>query len=239
MVRLPKKITPCPIIDSVIEFRFKTHLNANAVFGVAYQAFSDDYPRVKELPILQIPPNIRSSDPNLIYQPHYLLTKVKDNFAVQIGPNVISLTMPGEYPGWSVFLTELENVLQKLKSVKVIHSFTRIGIRYVDFFNSDIYDNIQLSICLNGEQFKAKQINITSVIPNGDYLSRLVILNNTNVQFNKFFGQGSVIDTDTYYEKDFNFDNAIKLANDCHSIQKELFFSLLKEDFVKKFNPEY
>jgi uncharacterized protein (TIGR04255 family) len=239
MVKLPKKITPCPIIDAVVEFRFNSKLNQNAVFGIAYQALTSDYPRVKELPILQIPSNIRSSDPNWIFQPHYQLTKGINSFVVQIGPNVVSLTKPGEYPGWNAFLLELQNVLKKLQNANLINSFIRVGIRCVDFFDSDIYDNIHLSISLKGTPIEAKQTNLTSIIPHGNYLSRLVIVNNTNVQVNGNLRFGSVIDTDTYYDKDFQFDNAIQFAEDCHLIQKQLFFSLLKEDFLQHFNPEY
>jgi uncharacterized protein (TIGR04255 family) len=89
-VRFPTKISPCPIIESIVEIRFKTKLIPDAVFGVLYNAFKEDYPGLIKLPILQLPAPVRDSDPNLIFQPHYRLS-CKD-FLLQIGPRVISLS---------------------------------------------------------------------------------------------------------------------------------------------------
>ena len=67
----PKKITPCPIIESVVEIRFDSAIPAEAIFGVVYNAFNDIFPNKPiNLPILQIPEQIRNSDPNLQYKPH-------------------------------------------------------------------------------------------------------------------------------------------------------------------------
>lgn len=236
MTKLPKKITPCPIIDAVVEFRFKSNLNSNAIFGVAYQALHKNYSTVVELPILQLPSAVRA-EPNLKFQPHYQLKN--GLFVVQIGPNVFSLTKPGEYPGWATFSQELVNILECLKSADFIENFFRVGIRCIDFFKSNIFDGIQLSIHLNGERFETNQTNITSIIQKGDYLSRLQIVNNSEIAINNNVEKGSLIDTDTYCEKEFQFDCAMQLANHCHIVQKELFFSLLKDDFLKSFNPEY
>ncbi|MCE2887858.1 MAG: TIGR04255 family protein, partial [Pseudanabaena sp.] len=78
MQSIPKKITPCPILQAVVELRFETVLPSDAVFGILYSLLSSQYNTFEKLPILQIPEILRSQDPNLRYQPAYKL--IDDNF---------------------------------------------------------------------------------------------------------------------------------------------------------------
>ncbi|GAI33293.1 unnamed protein product [marine sediment metagenome] len=52
---------------------------------------------------------------------------------------------------------------------------------------------------------------------------------------------GSIIDIDVYLKENGNtiIDQFDSILKDAHIKEKELFFSLLKEDFLKEFNPEY
>jgi uncharacterized protein (TIGR04255 family) len=70
-MKLPKTINPCPIIDALLEIRFRTTTHPNAVFGLIYNTLQEDFPRVESLPILQLPDQVRAADPNFKYKPHY------------------------------------------------------------------------------------------------------------------------------------------------------------------------
>ena len=66
---LPRNIERCPIIDALVEIRFETALNPNAVFGLIYGALMNDYPgKVENLPILQVPEAVRKNDPALKFK---------------------------------------------------------------------------------------------------------------------------------------------------------------------------
>ena len=67
---LPKKINPCPILESIIELRFSTSFPHDAIFGIIYKEFKDLYPKVEPLPILQLPEIVRREDKNLLYKPY-------------------------------------------------------------------------------------------------------------------------------------------------------------------------
>ncbi len=71
---LPIKIDPCLIIDALVEIRFSTKIHPNAVFGLLCNALQTDFEKVENLPILQLPDSVRSSDPNLQFKPHYRIT---------------------------------------------------------------------------------------------------------------------------------------------------------------------
>jgi len=70
-MKLPLKISPCPIVEALLEIRFTTVIHPDAVFGLFYNALKSDFPKVDNLPILQIPDALRATDPNLKYKPLY------------------------------------------------------------------------------------------------------------------------------------------------------------------------
>lgn len=62
----PKKISPCPIVEASVEIRFTSEVLPDAIFGIIYQAFKDEFSsKPEKLPILQLPEQIRSMDRNL------------------------------------------------------------------------------------------------------------------------------------------------------------------------------
>ena len=66
---LPIRIEACPLIDALIEFRFEAAITKSAVFGIIYNLIKEEYRgNVINLPILQIPEQIREVDPNLKFK---------------------------------------------------------------------------------------------------------------------------------------------------------------------------
>ena len=99
---LPSRIEKCPLIDALIEFRFEAAIAKSAVFGVIYNLIRNDYRgNVINLPILQIPEQIREVDPNLKFKPLYRIEG--DKFIIQIGYDVLSISSKMPYVGWPEF----------------------------------------------------------------------------------------------------------------------------------------
>ncbi len=42
-VKLPKKISPCPILEGIVEFRFESPFPDDAIFGIMYKEFKSDF----------------------------------------------------------------------------------------------------------------------------------------------------------------------------------------------------
>ena len=81
---LPIRIEACPLIDALIEFRFEAAITKSAVFGIIYNLIKEEYRgNVINLPILQIPEQIREVDPNLKFKPLYRIEN--ERFVIQIG----------------------------------------------------------------------------------------------------------------------------------------------------------
>ncbi len=239
-MRIPKKIDPCPITEVVVEIRFESELPEDAIFGVIYNRFKDRYQSTKKLPILQIPEAIRSQDPNLKFSPHYRIQD--DNFLIQIGPKVFSLVNLKEYCGWECLSQRIYETFAMLADLKIMNNIIRFGLRYINMFDElNIYDKSNLKVFLNEKSFGDTTINLTMRIPAGDYFNQFKVVNHAQVIIDNNIHNGSIIDIDTAlspFSGDF-FGNIHTIVENAHTHEKQLFFSLLKDDFVASLHPVY
>ena len=232
---LPRAINPCPILDALFEIRFTVKIHPSAVFGLIYNALQVDFPKVENLPILQLPEAFRATDPNFKFKPHYRISNEK--FATQIGPDVVTISSFPKYAGWDEFSKQIFSILDRIENVGIVNTVTRIGIRYINFFDNDIFKDIDLKIYIGENDIAYKNTIVRTEIEQDSFKSSLQVANNANHN-NKL---GSIIDIDTFADselKDF-FAKKETLISDGHTKEKELFYSLLKEDFLKTLNPTY
>jgi uncharacterized protein (TIGR04255 family) len=237
---LPKKISPCPIVEAIVELRFSSAVLPDAVFGIIYQVFKDEFPREPEkLPILQLPEPVRSMDPGLQYQPYYKLTS--GNLIFQIGPRVISLSNVKDYMGWETFSKRIKEVFSKVERLKIIKSVERLGIRYINFFKLDIFSSINLRILMNDNPLNTLRTTLKAEIQDNDFINILQVANAAQATIENQVITGSVIDIDTVSKDigDTFFTEMENLLEKGHNIEKNLFFSLLKKEFLSSLNPEF
>jgi len=236
-MKLPKKITPCPIIEAVVEIRYETRIPSEAIFGVVFNSFKDIFPKEPiKLPILQLPEKIRNNDPFLLYKPHHRLSD--DTYFFQIGPRAISLINTGEYVGWDSFSSKIKECFSKLIKLKIIKKTERFGLRYINFFKDiDIFEKINFKIVLNQKELSGNKIFIKTSLKSDKFIRQLQVSNNSKNKDNK----GSTIDIDVYFDEngETTLDEITKVIESAHIKEKELFFELLNDEFLKEFNPEY
>jgi uncharacterized protein (TIGR04255 family) len=239
MVNLPKKIDPCPIVESIFEIRFSSSLPDDAIFGVLYNQLKEEYPKFDQLPILQLPATIRANDPNLRYNPHFKTQK--ENFILQVGPRSFSLSNVGEYVGWDKFSDKIFTTYEHIKNSGIIHKIERLSLRYINILNGvNIFDNSNFIISLKKEAINRKT-SITTEIPFDKGACVLKATSDAKAQLGGPDGKaviGSVIDIDAVVNTD-NFKDINQAIQYAHDIEKELFFNILKEEFIETLNPEY
>ena len=237
---LPKEITPCPIKEAAVEIRFSSLVHPDTILGVVHSALKDKYPHIEGLPILQIPEMLRLNNPDLAHQPSYRLKG--ENFLAQVGPKVFSISIVDSYPGWPVFLTEILDTFQRIKGLELVEQIERVGLRYIDFFDNNIYQHIKLNLAIYEEDAVTDETFVRTKLRRGQFHSLLQIGNQTRLTTGD--GQtkvGSIIDVDTFKLDDFEFffNNMEELLQAAHNIQKELFFNLLTDEFLATLNPVY
>lgn len=238
---LPAEISPCPIIDANVEVRFSTEFDSEAVFGLIYNLLKDDFPTVEKLPLLQIPEAIRNQDPKLQQKPTHKF--LNDSFLVQVGPRSLSVGI-GEgrsYPGWSILSGQIEKVFDGIDGLGIGLQIQRLGLRYIDLFESNIFENIVLKVSLDGQPTGAERQLVRLEFSDSDLRYTCQITNGVQVTRGTENLTGSVIDTDVYAEGSLGEQlmKVIPLLNRGHELSKIQFFSLLSPEFLQTLNPTY
>jgi uncharacterized protein (TIGR04255 family) len=233
-IKIPKKITPDPIIDSVIELRFQTIFKKEEIISRFYNRLNSDFPFFRE-----------QQQQILIgtFKPEYL-TKISiqnKDFTVSFGSNVVVFGNAGGYKGWSLFSKMIYQYTEVLVKEGLIGKIDRIGIRYVNFFKDVLLlsSNTNLKINFGNKQdySENKNTQIRTELSKGKFGFNLVMAD--NVAHNSSLG--SILDIDAYVDKieaPFS-EKIIQLIEEAHVEEKQLFYGLLKPEFIEKFKPEY
>jgi len=239
-MKLPKKLGLCPLVDALIEIRFTSSLSRGAVFGFIYSIIKDPYKgKVINLPLSQIPEQVRDNDPNLQFKPIYRIEG--DSTIIQLGPDVFSISSKMPYIGWDVLSDTAVDIFAKLHGANAIDTVIRLGHRYINLFEGNIDDKLNLSVNFVNN-YQPSTIQLRSEIIDGPFTSTLQYSNAAILQ-NNLVQQpnGSIIDIDTFrvYNDNFFLDNIKSELDSAHRCEKELFYSLLKKEFIDSLSPIY
>lgn len=238
---LPVKIDPCPIIEAILEIRFVTSESWHTLPGLLFARIRDRYPEQKGLPLAQLPEELRRREPAFTYQPLIQFLS-RGDFLIQFGPRVVSLvTKSKEYLGWAALEKEMTWVVSELQQTGFVLEGERLGVRYINFFSFDIFEKLVLDASAAGKRFRGTELSITSVLTRPPLTSRLLIANSAIVGVAEGARHGSVLDIDVWLgPSDFDlFQNGVSKFNEVHQFGKQIFFGLLKPDFLATLNPIY
>jgi len=208
------------------------------VFGITYQALKKEFKEAKPLPILRLPSEIRSVDKDMAFQPHYRL--ISETSVVLLGPKVISVGMRGEYPGWAVHSERIKGMLLKFYQTGIVGKTLRLGLRYISFFGFDIFPNLLLRISVDDTSLDGEETFFRTVL-SGKGCKNLLQVRKGVALLKKPNEKGSVIDIDSFTtEVSGELNSVIEgFLEDAHQSEKELFFRLLKPEFLKSLKPVY
>ena len=238
--RLPIRITPCPIVEAIFEARFVSPQPWATMPGLLFARIQEKYPEQKTLPAAQLPEDVRRQDPNLLILP--LIQFLSDNFLIQLGPRVISLvTKPNAYPGWPAIEQELKWLLGRLKAAGFVGETERLGARYIDFFDGDVFGGLRLGLQINDQPLRGTQTDITTFLRRDSLSIRLHVTNGAIVAAKEGPKTGSLLDIDAWFKPlDVDlFGNGLARFAEAHRAIKGLFFGLIKPELLDKLNPAY
>ena len=240
--RMPLRLEKCPLVDALIEIRFESSIIGSAIFGIIYNLIRNDYKGpVTNLPILQVPEQIRKNDPNLKFKPLYRIEAEK--YIIQIGDDVLCISSKIPYTGWDEFSSRTIELIKKISGENIINRVLRIGHRYVNFFEGDIMDKLTISKpTISGYQTNNILVR-TEIRDCDDFIDTVQITNSAMYKspFNTDTLLGSLIDIDSFKEYGNNYflENLESEINKVHTCEKNMFFSLLTEEFLNSLNPVY
>lgn len=238
--RLPERIDPCPIVEAALEIRFVTAETWSVLPGLLYSRIRDRYPEQIELPIGQIPEEVRRRDQAFTYLP--LVQFLGKDFLIQFGPRVLSLvTKPNAYPGWTAIRSELQWLVEQLQAASFITEGERLSVRYIDFFQGNIFKNLLIGGQVFGSPLDNSELTLATVFRRAPFTARLNVTNGAVVNEAQQTRVGSVFDLDVWTGPlDFDlFSDGLQHFDDAHALVKVIFFSLLKPDFLDTLTPTY
>ena len=127
-LRLPKKISPDPLLSSTVELRFTSDLSSEETLTLLRPKYIDEFPKLSERGIA----TQKSNRPELEYIAEYILSG-KD-YHIFLDKNVIAFENIGEYHLWDSYYDMIKEKLKILADTIPIKSIQRVGLRYVSFF---------------------------------------------------------------------------------------------------------
>lgn len=238
LAKVPTQITPCPVLEAILEVRFVTSTPWSVLPGLLFQQIRQKYDEPVDLPLAKVPEDLRRSEPNLTFLP--LVSFEGEPFSIRLGPRVIALQSLGEYPGWSAIRAEMEWLVEQIQKAGFFGEGDRLGMRYIDFFDGDLFPHLLIRPSCAGSDVVGVETSMTMAFEREDFQARL-ILNNSVTEIGGEARSGSVFDLDLSLSAGrFDlFENGLERFGDAHRLNKEIFFGLLSPEFLSTLSPEY
>lgn len=229
-------LSKSPIIEMTLDIVCSYNIPTEAVVGVLYTIFQRDsffgVTNIQGLPVLNLPEAVRENEANLRNKPTHRIEC--RNGLISVGPHILSISILPPYKSWSNCISFIKKAIENIRQPGLIKEVGNINLRYLNFFKSNIFDNIELNINLRDKKFIFPSTIFKVEIPSEK--GRVKVLQITNKVHVKnialgFDDDGSLLDI-IVVSKTASLDSLIQSIEESHQDAKNLFFDLLKKDFV-------
>jgi uncharacterized protein (TIGR04255 family) len=244
-MKLPRKIDPDRIKDSIVEVKFTSNLPYEIYLGQVYQSLDDTF-KYTNRPALgqknfQLPAEVPRELKLTFGTPIALFFNDKIKFEIQNGSIIFNCI--DKYITWDLYFPEIMNVLNQIYNSKCIVSFNRIGLRYIsEYSETDIKSITKFSFSFGMPEISSDNYSFRSEYKKDNFR---VILNlsskipTLDVDSSKKTISSIDIDVISDNFEILDLDSLFNLIDKVHNIEKSTFFNLLQEDFLKSLNPQY
>ena len=233
--KIPNRLNKSALISVSFEIRFEaSEVYSDLIaLNLANALIKNGGGALLNLPVMQIPPSIRSNDLNFRYAPMFGV-KTGDQI-VQVGPRVLVVTVE-KYPGWKNFYSIIKASLNHTSEIR--QRTERLGLRTINFFEDNDITNNLTTVIQNGVSLEKKSCNFSIIYKEGDSQARFSFANNSIMtKKGESEKRGSYIDIDSFMEgSPKDMDSALESL---HNLSKKDFFESLKQDFIDSLEPNY
>lgn len=226
-----KPITPCPIKDAVVEIRFDGSLDkVDELFFHIYNSVKELFKNSQyiRLPVVDIPLNVRKTNKNFEYTPHYQLNGT--NYVIRVAPCAISIGLLGEYSNWDNFSQFIGSVIDKYTPGNI----QRIGLRYISFFDINIFEKTNIKLTIGDNSVSTGKNLIRHEFETDVFKCVLQISNIAAFTVGVSQIQGSNIDIDVIYDVINENINVKEIIASAHTTMKNLLSTILTDEFIKE-----
>jgi uncharacterized protein (TIGR04255 family) len=241
---IPQKITPSPIKDVIAGIRYTDNIPLEVFVGLIYSILKQDNryncQTPQRLPVNDIPLEARLKDLNLSSQIHYVID-IGHGLSLRLALNSFYIAIQGNYIGWASYKQHIKQVLEIIYNFNLIINLRTVQLKYSSFFVGDKTEDFLLELRAANNNLNSTKHYIRTEWAHDDKINVILqISNNVNLTESGNVTSGSLIDIDAnIMTEDFNISSLMNYLEKLHSVEKEIFFSLLKPSFLKSLNPEY
>lgn len=231
----PKKISPDRLKDTFVEIRYESKLPFEVVIGSIFHSLDGSYFYTNR----QTSKNqVGSLNISVGSSPLFYNDKIK----VLLIENSLLFNSLSTYIGWEEYQKEIEKVIsQILKKNSPINHFTRASVRYIsEYEKTNITDCFKFSFTFGMPNVKSDVFTFRSEFIEDNLKIFLNLQSNVKVR-NKEGDNISTVDIDVLNEnlKCETIEEIMSEATKAHKKQKDIFFSIINDDFLKSLNPIY
>lgn len=235
---IPKSITPNRLKNSILEIFIDYNEPFEILFGVFYNnVLKNGHYKNIELSNENSSIDDLSNKKILFYN---------DNIKFLFSENKLVINCNEKYESWSIYFSEVKNIFGffDLNSSVII---SKIGLRYIsEYPEIDLKENMKFEFKFGFPDIKSNSYSFNTEFNYKDSIAILTIRN--QIPFNNKSNKNEIIKV-SLIDIDIVKDNLNLKINDTKSIfdliekshlyEKEIFFSILNEDFIKSLNPQY
>lgn len=249
-MKIPKKIFPDRIVDAIVELKYTLNHPYEVALGMFYSNIDDTY-NYSSRPFNNPQKPVQNAN-SIIGEKVEIQIGIKpiffnENIKIEITPGSIIFNCLNDYISWKIYSEEIEKFLSQIIKTNVIHSFNRIGIRYISHYPEfKIFDISKFEFTFGMPELQSDTFSFHSEYRINDY--RIILNLNNLMSLFKANDNGeivniptSVIDIDVIKEgfTEVELEKLLQEINKAQNKQKEIFFNLLKESYLSTLNPEY
>ncbi|MEP7268217.1 MAG: TIGR04255 family protein [Saprospiraceae bacterium] len=241
-MNLPSKISPNFIKDSLVEVKYFSKIPLEVLVGFIFKALDNSFKYTSQpIPSKKTPLQQFGNIPvqlNFNLGTQYLF--YTDRIRIQLLPNSIIFNCIDDYIGWGNYISEISTTLIQISSVKEIEFFSRIGVRYrSEHIGPSLNSSSKFVFSLGGFEQPASSFQFRSEFLSDGYRIIINLANNASkTTLNDFT---SLFDIDVISENlsITSLEELISSIKKVHQKEKDIFFNLLREEYLTKLNPEY
>lgn len=236
-MNLPNSITPNRIKNSILEVFFDSNEPFEILFGYFYNNVLEN----GAYKSIELSNDNSSSDDNNSKNILFYNDTIKFVFS----ESSLIINCNDKYENWLLYFDEIKNVINFFNFEKEI-IINKIGLRYIsEYPNMDLRDNIKFEFKFGFPNISSNSFSFNTEF---NYKDALIILTLRNqIPFNVTSKEEkinlSIIDIDVIKDNiNINIkeiENIYEKIETNHLYEKEIFFNILNESFLKSLNPQY
>ena len=230
---LPYKITPDKIKDSIVILTVKYEVEYEEIIGSLITQLRKSK---KYNFITSSPKNDNTDKKNFLFFNEFI--------KFQINKGTININCNRNYIGWKKYRDEIKYIIDSISKLDFDINVTSLGLRYIsEFKETNLDDNLTFSFSFGQESIKSKQYSFSSQFVLNGHNVILTLRNEIPTVEKDDIIKYSHIDIDISNDDlniNFNEVNDLLVSLDkVHNEEKQVFFNLLKSEYLEKLNPKY